>query len=61
MKKDDGKTAIKKKVSNTVTNRKHVDLSYDGLEGSHPGRQVALLDLVSQELGILSYHGFAFS
>lgn len=53
------KLLLKKKVSNTVTNRKHVYLSYDGLEGSHPGRQVALLDLVDQDLGIRSYRGFA--
>ena len=53
------KLLYKKKVSNTVTNRKHVYLSYDSLEESHPGRQVALLDLVNQDLGIRSYRGFA--
>ena len=51
----------KKRVSNTVTNRKHVYLSYDCLEGSHPGWQVALLDLVNQELEIISCRGFALS
>lgn len=59
MEKDDGKTVIKKK-SQTQSQIENMFIYRDGLEGSHPGRQVVLLlDLVDQDLGIRSYRCLA--